>query len=114
MNEEDTVTVGQDLLRLELGGPPEGGKNKSEPEPKESASSEPAPKKEESKSEAGTPEKKSEPKETKPEPKKEAPKTEPKKTDSKPAGTYLTIFKIHHNNLFVCLGFPDNTDNHIT
>lgn len=86
VNEEDTVTVGQDLLRLELGGPPEGGKKNTESEPKKSATSEPAPKKGESESEPAAPEKKSEPKETKPEPKKEAPKAESKKTDSKPAG----------------------------
>ncbi|KAJ4387972.1 2-oxoglutarate dehydrogenase complex E2 component [Gnomoniopsis smithogilvyi] len=59
VNEEDTVTVGQDLLRLELGGAPaEGSQKKSEP-----------------KEDNSEPEKKPEP-ESKPEPKKE---------DSKPA-----------------------------
>lgn len=88
VNEEDTVTVGQDLLRLELGGPPEGGKKSPETVAKESASSEPTPKKDESKNEPAAPEQKPESKETKPEPKKEAPKSEPKKSDSKPAGMY--------------------------
>lgn len=95
------MTVGQDLLRLELGGPPEGGKKTTESEPKESASSEPAPKKEESKSEPPAPEKKPEAKETKPEPKKESPKSEPKKTDSKPAGTYFITVTRCHNCLVV-------------
>ncbi|KAG9247495.1 hypothetical protein BJ878DRAFT_555708 [Calycina marina] len=90
VNEEDTVTVGQDLLRLELGGPPEGGKSESE----EPESSEPAEKtedkkeksmKDESKSESSSPEKKPEPKEMKLEPKKEASRPEPIKTDSKSA-----------------------------
>jgi 2-oxoglutarate dehydrogenase E2 component (dihydrolipoamide succinyltransferase) len=40
-NEEDTVTVGQDLVRMELGGAPEGGaKEQAESEPKEPASKE--------------------------------------------------------------------------
>jgi len=67
-NEEDTVTVGQDLVRLELGGAPS-----SSSEPKEE-------KKEESKSES-----KEEPKkeESKPEPKKEESKPEPKKEEPK-------------------------------
>ena len=57
VNEEDTVTVGQDLLKLELGGPPRGGeKQKGGQEPKapaqdeQSTSSDPEPKKDESKS----------------------------------------------------------------
>merc|ERR1711939_223160 len=33
-NEEDTVTVGQDLVRMELGGAPEGGDKEKKPEPK--------------------------------------------------------------------------------
>lgn len=38
VSEEDTVTVGQDLLKLELGGPPEGGASKP---PAETAGEEP-------------------------------------------------------------------------
>ncbi|KAJ4412032.1 2-oxoglutarate dehydrogenase complex E2 component [Gnomoniopsis sp. IMI 355080] len=57
VNEEDTVTVGQDLLRLELGGAPaEGSEKKSEPkedkteaEKKPEPESKPEPEKEESK-----------------------------------------------------------------
>ncbi|TGO51320.1 hypothetical protein BCON_0163g00010 [Botryotinia convoluta] len=76
-NEEDTVTVGQDLVRLELGGAPEGGdKEKASSEPKEAASkdqsisSDPEPSKREDskpKEDSSSPpptEKKSEPKET--------------------------------------------------
>lgn len=55
-NEEDTVTVGQDLVRLETGGAPsEGAKEQAGSEPKEAASkeqptsSDPEPKKEDSK-----------------------------------------------------------------
>ena len=29
VNEEDTVTVGQDILKLELGGPPKGGEKQA-------------------------------------------------------------------------------------
>jgi 2-oxoglutarate dehydrogenase E2 component (dihydrolipoamide succinyltransferase) len=76
-NEEDTVTVGQDLVRLELGGAPaekseskEEKKEESKPEPKKDESK-PEPKKEESKPEP----KKEEPKkESKPAPKKDEPK----------------------------------------
>ncbi|KAB5542396.1 hypothetical protein GE09DRAFT_1191761 [Coniochaeta sp. 2T2.1] len=66
-NEEDTVTVGQDLVRIETGAAPEGGN-------KEAAK--PTPKEEEKKEE-----KKSEP-ESKPEPKKEESKPAPQKSES--------------------------------
>ena len=55
-NEEDTVTVGQDIVKMELGGAPAGGKKEQGgQEPKEPAadkqptSSDPEPKKDESK-----------------------------------------------------------------
>ncbi|KAK0517244.1 hypothetical protein JMJ35_000399 [Cladonia borealis] len=105
-NEEDTVTVGQDLLKLELGGPPKGGdKQKAGQEPKapapddQSSSSDPEPKKDEAETQQESarppPEKKSEPQpqESKPSPpakeppapKEPAPKPqEPKKPESKP------------------------------
>lgn len=98
-NEEDTVTVGQDLVRMELGGPPEGGeKEKASSEPKEAASkdqptsSDPEPlKKDESKSSSSPPS----PQEKKPEPKKESPppqkQPEPKKTDPKPSSSAPTL-----------------------
>jgi len=88
-NEEDTVTVGQDLVRMELGGAPEGGdKEKASSEPKEpapkeqSTSSDPEPsKKEESKKEESKPTSSAPPpQEKKPEPKKES---SPKQTESK-------------------------------
>jgi 2-oxoglutarate dehydrogenase E2 component (dihydrolipoamide succinyltransferase) len=75
-NEEDTVTVGQDLLRIETGAAPEGG---AKPEAKE-AKGEP---KEETKKEAPPPEKKSET-ESKPEPKKEETKQESKPAPAPP------------------------------
>lgn len=86
--EDDTVTVGQDLVKLELGGAPSGD-SKAKSEPKESASkdqetsSQPDGETEKSKSEdKSKKEKKDEPKqEKKEEPKKE----EPKKEESKPA-----------------------------
>ncbi|EHL00041.1 putative Dihydrolipoyllysine-residue succinyltransferase component of 2-oxoglutarate dehydrogenase complex, mitochondrial [Glarea lozoyensis 74030] len=93
-NEEDTVTVGQDLVRLELGG--EGGgekKEKAEATPKEAASkdqptsSDPEPKKDTPEPKKETPEPKKEessPPPQKSEPKKPSPpKQESKKDDSK-------------------------------
>ena len=86
------MTVGQDLVRLELGGAPAEGKKeeKAESEPKEpaskeqSTSSDPEPKKEESKPKE---ESSAAPKqEKKPEPKKESP---PPKSDSKSAAPTL-------------------------
>ncbi|KDQ09133.1 hypothetical protein BOTBODRAFT_37373 [Botryobasidium botryosum FD-172 SS1] len=77
--EEDTVTVGADLFKLEPGdapkGAPEGGAESGGAQPKEEKEQEKkADEKKESKQE-----------ETKPEPKKEESKPEPKKEDSKPA-----------------------------
>jgi 2-oxoglutarate dehydrogenase E2 component (dihydrolipoamide succinyltransferase) len=99
-NEEDTVTVGQDLVRLELGGAPSGGeKEKGGSEPKEpatkdqSTSSDPEP----SKEEVSKPKDESKPppsQEKKPEPKKESPppkQSEPKKTDSRPSSSAPTL-----------------------
>ncbi|RAL61914.1 hypothetical protein DID88_002403 [Monilinia fructigena] len=98
-NEEDTVTVGQDLVRLELGGAPEGGdKAKAPSEPKEPASkgqstaSDPEPsKKEESKPKEESisppaPEKKAAPKET-PKPKP----SESKKQESSSSSSGPTL-----------------------
>lgn len=97
-NEEDTVTVGQDLVRLELGSAPEGGeKEKAEAEPKEPASSEKSTSSdpESSKKEESKPKDESSPapppyQEKKPEPKKETPppkQSEPKRTESKSSGS---------------------------
>ncbi|THV48697.1 hypothetical protein BGAL_0232g00010 [Botrytis galanthina] len=91
-NEEDTVTVGQDLVRLELGGAPEGGdKEKASSEPKEAASkdqstsSDPEPSKKEDSSSPPPAEKKSEPKETpKPKP-SESKKQESSSSSSGPS-----------------------------
>ena len=85
-NEEDTVTVGQDLLRLELGGPPKGGeKQQGGQQPKapapdeQSTSSDPEPQKDENRSEQESPAPPPPP-ERKPEPPKEEskPVTPPK------------------------------------
>ncbi|KAI9891584.1 MAG: 2-oxoglutarate dehydrogenase complex E2 component [Vezdaea aestivalis] len=88
-NEEDTVVVGQDLVKMEAGGSaPEGGATPARNEPKHPASTEqatssdPAPEKKEP-----PPEKKEEkPKEpaSKPAPVPSKPPPEPKSADSKP------------------------------
>jgi 2-oxoglutarate dehydrogenase E2 component (dihydrolipoamide succinyltransferase) len=79
VNEEDTVTVGQDLVKIELGAAPEGGKKDEGAEkPKEPEPKEPEPKKDASPAPAET----QKPKE--PEPKKAAPPKEAPKTESKP------------------------------
>ena len=93
-NEEDTVVVGQDLVRLEPGGSPEGGSAqkadsgpKEPAQSKESTSSEPEPsKKNESKPKDQSSPPPPPPQENKPGPKKETPpkRTEPSKTESKP------------------------------
>lgn len=71
-NVEDTVEVGQEILKIEEGAAPEGGAKKEEPKKEE------APQKEEPKKEEP---KKEEPK--KEEPKKEQPKKEEPKKDAK-------------------------------
>ncbi|GAB7353923.1 hypothetical protein MBLNU459_g4267t1 [Dothideomycetes sp. NU459] len=84
VNEEDTVNVGQDIVKMELGGAPSGDKSeKAGSEPKDSASSD---QKTASQPEGGK--EKEAPKEEKtPEPKKEESKPEPPKAkeESKPA-----------------------------
>lgn len=102
-NEEDTVTVGQDLLKLELGGEPQkegkedGGQESKAPAPKEqSTSSDPEPRKESSPPPPPPPPPTKELESPKqPEPKKEKepapPKApEPAKTESKKAETKAT------------------------
>ncbi|CEJ56797.1 Putative Dihydrolipoyllysine-residue succinyltransferase component of 2-oxoglutarate dehydrogenase complex, mitochondrial [Penicillium brasilianum] len=79
VNEEDTVTVGQDLIRLEVGGAaPEAKEETASEQPKEPASTE------KPKETAAEPEK---PKETKPAPPKQAPA---KAESPKPAATEST------------------------
>ncbi|KAJ6111601.1 hypothetical protein N7523_007662 [Penicillium sp. IBT 18751x] len=78
VNEEDTVTVGQDLVKLELGAAPEGKKDAAPEQPKEDAASE-QPKKEA----AAEKPQESAPAAEKPEPSKPAPPKEaPKKAES--------------------------------
>ena len=87
VNEEDTVTVGQDLLKMELGGAPSGGaKEEAKEEPKAPASD----KQETSSQPDGGKEKEAPKQEKAPEPKKEEPKKAdkpapaPKKDEKKP------------------------------
>ncbi|KAJ4348283.1 2-oxoglutarate dehydrogenase complex E2 component [Didymosphaeria variabile] len=81
VNEEDTVEVGQDLVKLELGGAPSGSaKQEAKDEPKE-----PAPKEQETSSQPQG--QQEQPNKEKPEPKKEESKPEPPKQESKPAPT---------------------------
>lgn len=83
-SEGDTVTVGQDLAKLEPGSGGGGGAKEAKEEPKEPASkdqptsSDPEPKKEESKKEEPTPKK-----EEKPAPPKEEKKAAPPKEEKK-------------------------------
>lgn len=98
VNEEDTVTVGQDLVKLEPGEAPEGGKQEAAPEqPKESA--------EKPKETAAQPEKPKETQASKPAPTpakpKETPKAESKATDAKPA-----IGGREERRVCTRLGFP--------
>ncbi|KAF2827686.1 dihydrolipoyllysine-residue succinyltransferase component of 2-oxoglutarate dehydrogenase-like protein complex [Ophiobolus disseminans] len=90
VNEEDTVTVGQDLVKLELGGAPSGGqKQEATEEPKEPASkdqetaSQPSGEQEQSKSKEESAPKQEQ--EKKPEPPKQESKPVPPKKESKPA-----------------------------
>jgi len=83
--EEDTVTVGQDLVKLEAGGEPSsGGKKETKEEPKE-----PAQKEQETSSQPEGGQEKEKPappkqEESKPEPPKQESKPEPPKQESKP------------------------------
>ncbi len=88
VKEEDTVTVGQDLLKLELGGAPQGGeKERGGQEPKAPASDEqttsshPEPKQDGSNADKGSSQPPS-PSTEEPEPKKEP---ETRKEESKPS-----------------------------
>ncbi|KAJ5397246.1 Biotin/lipoyl attachment [Penicillium cosmopolitanum] len=86
VNEEDTVTVGQDLIKLEPGEAPEGGKQESAPKQESEQPKESAPAAEKPKESAPAPEKPKEtPKASKPAPPKEAPKAESQTTEAKPA-----------------------------
>ncbi|KAF5699822.1 KGD2-2-oxoglutarate dehydrogenase complex E2 component [Fusarium mundagurra] len=82
--EEDTVTVGQDLVRIELGGAPSGDKKEA---PKEETKEQPQKSESESKSES-KPEPKQEsapePKESAPAPSKPEPPRQAEKKDYKP------------------------------
>lgn len=75
VNEEDTVTVGQDLVKLELGGAPAGKKDAAPEQPKEPAAEKP-------KESTPAPEKPKEPEPSKPAQPSEQPKQTPKKVET--------------------------------
>lgn len=80
VNEEDTVTVGQDLIKLELGAAPEGKKDAAPEQPKEPAAEKPQ-------ESAPAAEKPEAPEPSKPAPPSEKPKETPKRAESpKPQG----------------------------
>ena len=78
VNEEDTVTVGQDLVKLELGGAPAEGNKEAPQQPKEPAAEKESAA-EKPKESAPAPEKPNEPEPSKPAPQPEQPKETPKK-----------------------------------
>lgn len=100
-NEEDTVTVGQDLVKLELGGSSEGAEKESaSSESKEpassdqSTSSEPKPSKKDDSTPAPPAEEKKPEPPTQEQPKKESPppkQTESKKSEPKPSSSAPTL-----------------------
>jgi 2-oxoglutarate dehydrogenase E2 component (dihydrolipoamide succinyltransferase) len=80
VNEEDTVTVGQDLVKLELGGEaPAGGKESAKESPKE-----PASKEQKTSSQPDEGQEKPKPQEESPQPPKKESKPEPSQQESKP------------------------------
>jgi 2-oxoglutarate dehydrogenase E2 component (dihydrolipoamide succinyltransferase) len=83
VNEEDTVTVGQDLLKMELGSAPSGGKQ----EQGGSTPKAPASDRQETSSQPDgqTEQKPSSPAENKPAPPKQESKPSPPKQESKPS-----------------------------
>ena len=89
VNEEDTVAVGQDLAKLELGGAPEGKKEEAAEKPKEpetpekSQPSEPEPPKSQEAPKT-PPQQPPAPKPESPKPQPESPKPQPS-SDAKPA-----------------------------
>lgn len=86
-NEEDTVTVGQDLVKLELGGAPETKKEDAGEKPKEPAAPEKSQTSEPEKPKSPAPPAPEQPPAPKPEtskPQTETPKQEPA-SDAKPA-----------------------------
>lgn len=87
VSEEDTVTVGQEIIRLELGGAPSGGDKQSSSGKDQSAqdSSEPKPQPKEEKQPEPKPEKKDAP--SKPEPPKQPEQKKPESKSSTAAET---------------------------
>jgi 2-oxoglutarate dehydrogenase E2 component (dihydrolipoamide succinyltransferase) len=79
VNEEDTVTVGQELVKLELGGEPSGGQKQDASQ----ETKEPAPKDQETASQPSGEQEQSKPAEESA-PKQESKQPEPPKQESKP------------------------------
>lgn len=104
VNEEDTVTVGQDLVRIELG---EGGESKPAPKPEQPAEPKPEPKEEpkkepaEQKIEAAAPKPEEKP-QPQPEP-QPAPPKEPKQSKEQPPQTSAALFGGSREERRVCI-----------
>lgn len=85
VNEEDTVTVGQDLLRIELGGEPSAKKEEPQQKSEEKPAASEKKTEEPKKAEESKPESKPEPKEPAQQPKKET--SAPRQTETKEASS---------------------------
>lgn len=105
VNEEDTVTVGQDLAKLELGGAPEGKKEEAAEKPKEPATpeksqpSEPEPPKSQEAPKT-PPQQPPAPKPESPKPQPESPKPQPS-SDAKPASGSRDERRVRTHSRFV-------------
>lgn len=105
VNEEDTVTVGQDLAKLELGGAPEGKKEEAAEKPKEPATpeksqpSEPEPPKSQEAPKT-PPQQPPAPKPESPKPQPESPKPQPS-SDAKPASGSRDERRVRIHSRFV-------------
>lgn len=113
VNEEDTVTVGQEIVKLEPGAAPEGGKKEASQDPKEPASqdqetsSQPEGQQEQSQPEAPKEESKPAPPKQQEQPKQES-KPEPKK-DTKPKEEPKPATPGSREERRVCLQSPSHT-----
>ena len=104
VSEEDTVTVGQDLAKLELGGAPEGKKEEAAEKPKEPAApeksqpSEPEPP--QSQEAPKAPQQPPAPKPESPKPQPESPQPQPS-SDAKPASGSRDERRVRIHSRFV-------------
>ncbi|GKU10154.1 2-oxoglutarate dehydrogenase [Fusarium langsethiae] len=89
VGEEDTVTVGQDLVRIELGGEPSGDKKEAKKEEPKKSESEPESKAEPKQESAPEPKKESAPAPNKPEAPRQPEKKESKSESSASSGSSM-------------------------